>query len=238
MTYTSLTGPRALARIAGLLYLAVAVLGGWAQLRARGSVLVPGDAGRTAANIVEHETLFRAALVADILMATAFVLLGLVLHRLLHHVHERAATALLVFVAVGAGSILVNLTFHVGALLAATRPGYSPETVLLLADLHQHGYVLGGVFFGLWLLPMGYLACRSELLPTWLGVLAIVASVAWVADPLLAFGLPDAPALVRTLVEVPTSVGEFGLLLYLLIRGVRGRRAGSPESEPARVAVG
>jgi hypothetical protein len=223
--------PRVLARLAGLLYLAVAVLGGWAQLRVRDSVIVPGDAVRTTAGIVEHEALFRLALVADILMATAFVLLGLVLHRLLHHVHERAATAMLVFVAVGAGSILINLTFHVGALLAATQPGHSPATVLLLAELHQQGYVLGGVFFGLWLLPMGYLACRSALLPSWLGVLVIGASVAWVADPLLAFGLPDAPALVRTVVEVPTSIGEFGLLLYLLIRGTR---AGSPEDEPAR----
>ncbi|WP_249998486.1 DUF4386 domain-containing protein [Actinoplanes sp. M2I2] len=242
MTDTSTTGPRTLARLAGLLYLILAVLGGWAQLEARGSLLVAGDAARTAANIVEHETLFRLGLVADILMATVFVLLGLVLHRLLHHVHERAATALLVFVSVGAGSILINLTFHVGALLTATRPGYSAEQVLLLLDLHQQGYVLGGVFFGLWLLPMGYLAWRSELLPSWLGVLVMVAAVAWVADPLLAFGLPDAPALIRTLVEVPTSVGEFGLMLYLLILGVRPQRGTrqsqrSPSATPDRNPV-
>ncbi len=235
MTHTSITeNPRILARIAGLLYLVLAVLGGWAQLHARGSVLVEGDALRTTANVVEHETLFRLGIVADILMATVFVLLGLVLHRLLHHVHERAATALLVFVSVGAGSILVNLTFHVGALLAATRPGHSPELVLLLLDMHQQGYVLGGVFFGLWLLPMGYLACRSPLLPTWLGVLAVVASVAWVADPVLAFGLPDAPPLIRQVVELPTTIGEFGLLLYLLVRGVRsGGRHKTEESHLA-----
>ena len=221
MTTRTLTAPRTLARIAGLLYLALAVIGGWAQLHARGSVLVAGDAVRTTANIVEHETLFRLGIVADILMATVFVLLGLVLHRLLHHAGGRAATALLVFVSVGAGAILVNTTLHVGALLAATRPGHSPELVLLLLDLHQQGYVLGGVFFGLWLLPMGHLAYRSALLPTWLGVLAVVAGVAWIADPLLAFGLPDAPALLRQLVEVPTTIGEFSLLLYLLIRGVR-----------------
>jgi hypothetical protein len=168
MTFTSLAGPRVLARVAGLLYLLLAVLGGWAQLHARGSLLVAGDAARTTANIVAHETLFRLGIVADIAMATVFLLLGMVLHRLLHHVDERAATTLLVFVAVGAGSILVNLAFHVGALLAATRPGHSPELVLLLLDLHQNGYVLGGVLFGLWLLPMGYLACRTPMLPTWL----------------------------------------------------------------------
>ena len=126
--------PRTLARIAGLLYLTLAVLGGWAQLGPRASVLVEGDAAGTAANIVEQQTLFRLAVVADILMATCFVLLGLVLHRLLHHVHERAATALLTFVSVGAGLILVNLTFHVGALLAATEPGHSAENALITSE--------------------------------------------------------------------------------------------------------
>lgn len=217
----NLMTPKALARIAGLLYLLLAVLGGWAELVGRGSLLVADDAARTAANIVEHETQFRLALVADILMATVFVLLGLVLHRLLHHVHQRAATALLIFVSVGAGSILVNLTFQAGALITATRPGHSAEMVLLFFDLHQQGYVLGGVFFGLWLLPMGLLAYRSPMLPSGLGVLLMAGAAAWVADPLLAFGLPDAPGLVRTLVEVPTTVAEFGLMGYLLVRGVR-----------------
>ena len=69
-------------------------------------------------------------------MAVVFVLLGLTLFRLLDGVHRRAGTALLVFVAVGAGSILVNLTFQVGALLTATDPAYDAATTLLLLDLH------------------------------------------------------------------------------------------------------
>src|SRR3712207_477504 len=101
--------PTTLARIAGLLYLTLAALGSWAQLYARGTVHVPGDAAATARNIVAHETLFRLGLAADVLMATVFVLLGLALYRLLQHVHRGAATALVVFVAVGAGGILVNL---------------------------------------------------------------------------------------------------------------------------------
>ncbi|WP_433789221.1 DUF4386 domain-containing protein [Actinoplanes sp. CA-252034] len=217
----NLTTPKALARLAGLLYLLLALLGGWAELGGRGSLVVAGDAARTAANIAGNESLFRLTMVADILMATVFVALGLVLHRLLHHVSERAATALLVFVSVGAGSILVNLTFQAGALVTATQPGHPAELVLLFCTLHQQGYVLGGVFFGLWLLPAGYLAYRTPMLPSVLGVLLMAGAAAWVADPLLAFGLPDAPEVIRTLVEVPTTVAELGLLAYLLIRGVR-----------------
>jgi hypothetical protein len=221
-----MTNPRTLARIAGLLYLALAVLGAWAQLRVRGTLYVPGDATATATAIAEHETLFRLGLAADILMATVWVFLGVALYALLHREHPRSATALLVFTAVGAGSILVNLTFHVGALLVATEPAYagSAPLSLLMLDLHHHGYVLGGVFFGLWLLPMGYAACRSAMFPTWLGVLLVIGCFAWIADPLIAFALPDAPGAVRDIVEAPTSVAEFGLMLYLLIRGVRPPR--------------
>ncbi|MFD4668892.1 DUF4386 domain-containing protein [Lentzea sp. NPDC058450] len=216
-----MTEPKALARTAGLLYLLLVVLGTWAELFVRDSVHVPGDPTASAANIVAHEALFRWSLAADVLMAVTFVLLGLSLQRLLHHVDERAATALLVFVAVGAGTILLNLAFQAGALRAATDPALSDGLALLLLDLHGYGYTLGGVFFGLWLLPMGYLALRSGLFPKPLGVLVVAGGVAWIADPLIAFALPAAPAVLRDVVSVPTSLGEFGLLLYLLVRGVR-----------------
>ena len=153
-------------------------------------------------------------------MAVVFVLLGLTLFRLLDGVHRRAGTALLVFVAVGAGSILVNLTFQVGALLTATDPAYDASTTLLLLDLHRYGYALGGVFFGLWLLPMGWAAVRTTLFPTWLGVLLIAGSVAWVLDPVILFGLPDA-AVPAGIVATVTTVAELTLIVYLLVRGVR-----------------
>ena len=238
-----LTGrPVALARVAGLLYLLLAVLGSWAELVVRGSIRVPGDAAATAANIAEHATLFRLGLGADIARATVFVLLGLALHRLTHDTHPRQATAMLVFVAVGAGSILLNLTFHMGALLAATDPAYASALgagsadalALLMLDLHSHGYVLGGVFFGLWLLPMGWIALRSPMFPRALGMLLVVGAIAWVADPLLAFTAPDAPALLRGLVSAPTTLAELSLMLYLLVRGISpaGRAASATPRRP------
>ena len=220
-----MNNPKVLARVAGALYLLLAILGGWAQLGVRGSVYVANDAAATTANIVANESLFRWGLAADILMATTFVVLGMALHRLLHDVSAPTATTLLVFVSVGAGSILLNLVFHVGALVVATDPNYagleSRETLtLLLFDLHQHGYVLGGIFFGLWLLPMGLLAYRSPFFGKIAGVILIVGSITWLLDPVLAFVAPDAE-LVRTIVEIPTSIAEFGLILFMLIVGVR-----------------
>ncbi|KQR17168.1 DUF4386 domain-containing protein [Cellulomonas sp. Leaf334] len=228
-----MTRPLTLARTAGALYLLLAVLGAWAQLVARGSIYVPGDAAATAAGIVEHETLFRLSLAADILMAVVFVLLGLTLFRLLDDVERRAGTALLVFVAVGAGSILINLTFQVGALLTATSSAFDAGTTLLLLDLHSYGYALGGVFFGLWLLPMGWAAVRTSLFPTWLGVLLITGAAAWVADPVILFALPDAEGALRGVTAAVTTVAELTLVVYLLVRGV-SREAPVPQPALSR----
>lgn len=233
--------PRPLARLAGGLYLLLAALGGWAHLVVRGAVHVPGDPAATAAAIVESESLLRAALVADVLMATVFVLLGLVLFRLMHPERPRAATALLTLVVGGAVGILGNLTFHAGALLVATRPYLvealgpqaSEATALLMLELHRDGYVLGGVLFGLWLLPMGWFAYHSRLFPRALGVVVLIGAGFWLLDPVLALGAPDVSPWLREVVSAPTTVAELGLALYLLLVGVR-RPRGAEVAAPRR----
>ncbi len=223
-----MTKQKRLARIAGGLYLAMCVLGAGAHLGVRAGVRVPDDAAATSANIIANPTLFRFALVADIAMATIFVLLGIALHRLLRHVDRHAAGAMVVFVAVGAGMILTNLGFHHAALLVATNPAYSQPggdgLVLLLLDLHHYGYTLAGIFFGLWLLPLGYLAHKSGLYPKLLSILLVVAGGAWIAGTLAAFAWPGLPGAVHAIITAPT-VAEFWMVAYLVTKGVRAPRA-------------
>ena len=203
--------PTRQARLAGLLYVLLTVLGGWAQLSARGRV-------HDAADLAANEGVLRLGLAADIGMAATFVALGWVLYNLLYTAHPRAATALFVFVCVGAGSILLNLTFHAGALIAD-----DPAERLLLLDLHAAGYTLCGVFFGLWLVPLGTVGWRGELFPRWLGALLIAGGGAWLADPVLHFVAEPAQSVTAAI----TTVAELSLIPYLLIRGVR-----TPASKP------
>ena len=55
-----------MARAAGLLYLVIIVCAGFAEGAVRSSLVVPGDAAATAANIRGSEMLFRAGFVADL----------------------------------------------------------------------------------------------------------------------------------------------------------------------------
>lgn len=231
--------PTRLARFAGASYLLMCVLGGLANLGVRAAVRVPGDAAATVRNLTADPALFRLALVADVVMAVAFVAVGVALYRLFRNVGRHAAVTLLVFVAVGAGMILSNLLLHQAASLVATDPTYaalgSDELVLLLLDLHALGYTLAGIFFGLWLLPLGYLGYRSGRFPRLLSVLLLVAGGSWIVDTLAGLLFPDLPGAVHAVLTAPTFA-EFWLVGYLLVVGVRTTGAAPlarPDPTPA-----
>src|SRR5690348_4196410 len=67
--------PVRLARVAGVLYLVVAILGAFAQA-VRVSVYVPGDGAATAANLVAHASLVRASFAADLIQALVWVIMA------------------------------------------------------------------------------------------------------------------------------------------------------------------
>jgi hypothetical protein len=226
---------RRTARFAGLLYLLVAILGGFAHFFARGTIRVPGDAATTAANIAQHATLFRLGFVADLIMATVFIILGMVLYRLFRHVNREVAAALVVFVAVGTGMILLNLINQYAALLVATDGTYGGSTalIMLLVDMQSYGYTIAGVLFGLWLFPLGYLAYTSGLFPRPLGVVLMVACFGYITDTLLVFLVPGLSETVTTIVTAPAAVAELWMVGYLLAVGVRTRAATAAVPVPA-----
>ncbi|MFB9964759.1 DUF4386 domain-containing protein [Sinosporangium siamense] len=217
-----------MARLAGVFYLIVALCGIFAHMYARATIRVPGDAAATTENIVANATLFRLAFVADLITATSSVLVAMTLFRLFKHVNKDVAAAMVVFMAIGTGMILVNLIFHFAALLVATNASYaaphgggSDALVLLLVDMHDYGYAIGGIMFGLWLLPMGYLAYTSGMFPRALGVVLMVACFGYLIDTLASFLLPDLGEVFSQIVTAPVAVAELWMVGYLLVIGVR-----------------
>ena len=70
--------PKRLARLAGALYLLMAILGGFAQLGVRSATPVPGDAAATAQHLATEPNLFRLAFVA---VGAGMILTDLRLHQ-------------------------------------------------------------------------------------------------------------------------------------------------------------
>jgi hypothetical protein len=211
------------ARVGGLLYLAVAIAGGFSEY-VRTSNTVSGDAAATAANVVSHATLFQLAFAADLADLPLFLAVGIVMYVLFRPVNAPIALGMLVLNAVSVPIQALNMLNHAGALLVATQPQFtsvgSPALVLLLLDLHRVGYLVAQIFFGLYLLPLGYLVYRSGYLPRSLGLILILGSVGYVVGVAVSFAAVGFESGVATYLGVVGGVAELIFLLWLLVRGV------------------
>ena len=84
---------------------------------------------------------------------------------------------------------------------------------------------VGALFFGLWLIPMGYLVLASRWMPRPLGWILIGGGVGYILSAFVVYLVPDAPGGLETALISLATVGEFWMIGYLLIKGVRGEQA-------------
>src|ERR1700730_15114245 len=221
--------PKRLARIAGVLYLLNGITAGFSFGYVLNKVYVPGNAASTAANVLANPGLVRLGGIFDLFQATEWAFLAMTLYLLLRHVHQNAASAMVVLVAIGSAVTCLNDAFQFESVRVATDPSYtatlgaasSGAMVLLLLDLHHYGFVIAQFFFGLWLVPLGYLAYRSAMFPKQLGVALIVAGACYLVGVLAVFLVPDFGERINTIVTIPCTIAEVSMLLYLLVVGVK-----------------
>ena len=125
--------------------------------------------------------------------------------------------------------MILDKVFQFAALRVAGDGGYaaafgiagSNALVLLLLDIHTYGFLIAQIFFGLWLAPLGYLAYKSGMFPRALGVVLVVAAVSYLVDVLAAFSFPDLAKQIHPFLIVAPTIGEIGMVVYLLVWGVR-----------------
>jgi Domain of unknown function (DUF4386) len=226
----TMNSPKRLARIAGVLYLLVGIFGAFAQGFVYTKIYVAGNAATTAGNVIANSELVRLGVVADLIQATIWVFLGMTLYLLLKHVNKSVAMAMVVLVAIGAGITCLNTVFEFEGLRAATgavnlaaiSTTGSNALVLLLLDTQHYGIFIAQIFFGLWLIPLGYLAYTSAgWFPKWLGVLLIVGGACYLVDLFAQFLVPDFGKEIHSFIWIPSALAEISMVVYLLVIGVR-----------------
>lgn len=199
--------------------------------------LVEGDINAIASKIAGPDLRFRIAVVSDVLSTTLAIPLALLLYQLLKPVDktQAAVMALLLLIAVPI-SFVVALNY-VGAQMLLTGAGEVASLTaaqreslgMLFLRLHTHGVLAVEIFWGLWLLPFGLLVIRSRFLPRILGVLLIIAGVAYVAHSITSLLLGGQRIVIyERITMLARTAGEFPIILWLLIKGADDRRAGIP----------
>jgi Domain of unknown function (DUF4386) len=83
-------------RVAGFLYLLLAIMAPFRLIYIPGKLFVRGDATPTANNIAAHELLFRLGIVSDLLCGSILIFLVLALYRLLKEVNRNLAVLMVI----------------------------------------------------------------------------------------------------------------------------------------------
>ena len=225
-----MNSPKRLARIAGVLYLLVAIFGGFALAYVYPKIYVAGDAAKTAGNLIANSGLVRLGVVADLFQATVVVFVAITLYQLLKHVNKTVAGTMVVLAAIGVGINCLTAVFEFEGLrvatgavnLAASGAAGSNAPALLLIDTQHYGVFAQQIFYGLWLAPMGYLVYKSKgMFPKWLGVMLLVGAGCYLVDLLWVFLLPGFGTAIHDFIIIPPTIAEVSMVLYLLIIGVK-----------------
>ena len=222
------------ARVAGILYLAVVLISPIRLIYLPSVLFVSGNAAATAHNIAAHELLFRVGIFADLLNATLWIFLVLALYRLLNPVHRTLATIMVILGFAQVPIFFLNALNDIGALQFALGANYlsafghaqQDAMVMFFLHLHHYGIVINEIFWGLWLLPFGFLVYKSGFLPRVLGVLLMVNCFAYLAQNFTGIVLPESAEFISN-VMFPFQFGEVAIMLWLIIMGAKVKDPGS-----------
>lgn len=217
------------ARITGLFYLGLALTGLLGTVIVRAQLFVTDDPSATLSNLVEDEWLARVYILLEMGVVLTQALTAMWFYRLFRSIDTFAAGSLAAFGLVNAVAILCSAAILATALEVAddaslTVSGGTAATVQLLYVASGHLWGVAAMFFGLWLLPMGWLVVRSQWLPRPLGWVLIAGGVGYLVSAFVSYLLPDAD-LISSLLVVPSTIGELWIIGHLLIVGVRERAA-------------
>ncbi|MGI5183858.1 DUF4386 domain-containing protein [Dactylosporangium sp. CA-152071] len=219
------------ARLTGLFYLGNAITGILGFLIVRPQLFAADDPGATLANLVAHESLARAGVALELGMVVTQTLAAVWFARLFRTADPVAASGIAAFGLVNAVVGLASAAMLATAVGVSSDPvGDAAANVQVLYLVSDNLWGVGALFFGLWLIPMGWCVLRSGWMPRALGWVLVGGGAGYVLSAFIRYLAPDAQVVAEAL-AYPASIGEFWMVGYLLIRGVR--RQALAEAPPA-----
>jgi hypothetical protein len=136
------------------------------------------------------------------------------------------ASLMVVFATAGSVLLMFNILIELAPLYLLSGNAYLGEfsaaqqqsLSMFFYNLYQHGYMIGQIFFALWVLPLGILIVKSGFIPKILGHLFIIETLFALTAVVVHFLVPNAT--LETVLMLPMMIAEFSFMFYLLIQGV------------------
>ena len=213
------------ARTTGVFYLAVAITGGLSFLVFRPRTYVD-DPAQTLANLVEHEAFARLGLGMEMALVVSGALAAVWFYKLFREVNPVAAFATATFGLVNTVTQVASSMFLATSLVVAGDQALAPggdaaATVGLMGELSSAAWGIGGLFFGLWLIPMGWVAISNGRFPRILGWILVLGGGGYVLSAFLGHAVVGVPEALVEGLAFPATVGEVWMVGYLLSAGIR-----------------
>lgn len=219
---------QSLARLAGLLYLVVIVIGVLGEGLVRGTLVVSRDPEATARNIRAAESLWRLGVAGQDLLLVCALGMTCAWYVLLRPVNGRLALLAVFF---GLTSLAVESVgaLHLHAVLtplsdAAYLKAVAPQLLHLMAYqsvvAHAQAFGLALIFFGVECLIVGHLVRRSGFFPRAIGTAMQVAGACYLVNSFSMILSPALQDLLFPFILLPPFLAESAFCLYLLVRGV------------------
>jgi len=212
------------ARLTGVIGILVLISGSFAQY-VKSTLVNPQNVITTSENFLAYEVLFRYGIIGGLLMAVFFIIYAVRLNIILQTVNQAIAKFMLILALIPMPIFILNLLNYYAAFHWAIVGDL--QQIEFFLDLYRQGSLFVSIFFGLWLLPLGYLILHSHKIPKFIGVFLMLGSTGYI---ILFFQVFLWPAMELSLWKNPylvvTHLAELSLMLWLLIMG-------EPKFEPS-----
>ena len=225
------------ARFAGLLYILVSIPGVFSLIYVPTKLVVQGNAALTADNIASSETLFRLGIGFGIISQILFIWVAVCLYDLFKGINRRHAAVMLGLIVVPLPIVLINelnamaalILVRGGDFLSVVDKPQRDALAMFFLSLHDRGFDVAGIFWGLWLFPLGLLVYRSRILSRFIGVLLMANCFTFLATSFTSLMMPQYEAIVSRWVK-PFGFGELIFMFWMLIMGAKPNPIAAPPS--------
>ena len=217
-------------QLAGLLYLTIAIVGGFSIGFMPTKIVSEGNAALTFQNLLEHQELFRWGIAGDIVVLVLETLLTVILYQLFKSASTTGmtiATYSRLAMAIIMGLNLVNymipaIIMNQPEFLTSFSSAELESLTLLFFKAHKYGELAWQIFFSIHLFTLGYVIQKSGKTPKWLGIIMLLGGIGYEGDSFIQFIMinSDVLSVFFSSMLVLAVIAEFWFAFWLLIKGI------------------
>ena len=225
------------ARVAGLAYVVIIMLGIFSVSFVESNLVVPGNNAATVNNIMANELRFRISVASEIMMFVLVVLLSLTLYVILKTVNKNLALLALLWrlgEAIIGGGVTV-LSGLIPLLLLNQEVAFETEQLQALVGLflgtRNAGLDVVLIFIGMGGTLFCYLFFKSKYIPRILAAWGILTYLSMLILAFTSILLPNISETIKMAFYAPGGLFEIIIGMWLLIKGINVEQWNARASE-------